>query len=306
MKKYFHLFILPFVIFSCTSGIDRDSLSVGQLHNEGLEHLVNAIKTKSSPLSFDAISSAVNDFVQQYELDNDVSQDPVLLSAAGRNEYRRLNAILLHSDNINDIDTLLLKIQDWADSLFMFSNLDIEEKTFLLETGDIAYNSVQYWNDNAEGVASLIADFLNSDNNEVNGRPAGNIRVTGRIVSEDGQGVPGAVVVVQGTNVGVMANYDGVFELVVPNGDNIYLVISYIGFQDVTIRVGTNNNIGTILIREDYSILYDYPGNSGSYPSGSTVGNIAILAAHDAVGYLMSRNVGMSIVNSMLAGFSLL
>lgn len=268
--------------------------------------MVNAIKTKSSSFSFDAISSVVNDFAQQYELDNEVSQDPVILSAVGRNEYRRLNAILLHSDNINDIDTLLLKIQNWADSLFLLSNLSLDERTFLLETGDIAYNSVQYWNDNAEGVTALIVDFLQADNNAVNGRPAGNRKVTGKIVSEDGEGVVGAAVVVQGTNIGVVANYDGVFELLVPNGDDIYLVISYIGYQDATIRVGTNSNIGTILIREDYSILYDYPGNSGSYPSGSTVGNIAILAAHDAVGYLMSRNVGMSIVNSMLAGFSLL
>lgn len=305
MKKYFHYFILLFVIFSCTNSIDHDSLSVGQLHNEGLDHLVNAIKTKSSSFSFDAISSVVNDFAQQYELDNEVSQDPVILSAVGRNEYKRLNAILLHSDNVNDIDTLLLKIQDWSDSLSMLSNLDVAEKTFLLETGDIAYNSVLYWNENAVGVSSLIADFIYS-NNEVNGRPEGSKKVTGRIVSEDGEGVPGAAVVVQGTNVGGVANYDGDFEFLVPNGNNVYLVISCIGFQDVTIRVGSNSNIGTILIREDYSILYDYPDNSGSYPSGSTVGNIAVLAAHDAVGYLMNRNVGMSIVNSMLAGFGLL
>ena len=53
-------------------------------------------------------------------------------------------------------------------------------------------------------------------------------KVTGKVIGEDGEPVIGASIIVKGTTVGTVTDFDGNFELEVPaNGKQ--LVISYIG-----------------------------------------------------------------------------
>ena len=67
--------------------------------------------------------------------------------------------------------------------------------------------------------------------------PAGllaQMRVTGTVVDENGEGAIGANVVVEGTTVGTVTDFDGQFELNVPEGKKM-LVISYLGYKTVTV-----------------------------------------------------------------------
>ncbi|WP_154856474.1 SusC/RagA family TonB-linked outer membrane protein [Cyclobacterium xiamenense] len=76
--------------------------------------------------------------------------------------------------------------------------------------------------------------------------------ITGKIVDANGEGIPGATVLVEGTATGTASDIDGNFSLEVP--DNAVLVISYIGYESQRVEVGNQNEL-TITLSEDLSSL---------------------------------------------------
>ena len=67
-------------------------------------------------------------------------------------------------------------------------------------------------------------------------------KVTGKVIGEDGEPVIGASIIVKGTTVGTVTDFDGNFELEVPaNGKQ--LVISYIGMKSKEVVVSPNVNV---------------------------------------------------------------
>lgn len=67
---------------------------------------------------------------------------------------------------------------------------------------------------------------------------AQNRMVTGKVTSaDDGQGIPGANILVKGTNTGTTSNADGEFSISVSN--DAVLVISYIGYATQEVTVGS-------------------------------------------------------------------
>ena len=67
-------------------------------------------------------------------------------------------------------------------------------------------------------------------------------KVTGKVIGEDGEPVIGASIIVKGTTVGTVTDFDGNFELEVPaNGKQ--LVISYIGMKSKEVVVSSNVNV---------------------------------------------------------------
>lgn len=70
--------------------------------------------------------------------------------------------------------------------------------------------------------------------------PQSNVTVTGKVVDEKNQPVVGASVEVQGTNMGVSTDITGSFTIQVPPpADRKYLEISFLGYNPVTIAVGS-------------------------------------------------------------------
>lgn len=67
--------------------------------------------------------------------------------------------------------------------------------------------------------------------------------VTGTVISEeDGEGLPGATILVKGTTIGVVTDLDGNFSINVPAGSNA-LIVSYVGLATQEIPVGNRTNI---------------------------------------------------------------
>ncbi len=69
--------------------------------------------------------------------------------------------------------------------------------------------------------------------------------ITGTVTStEDGQGVPGATVLVKGTTIGTATDIDGRFSISVPAGNNV-LVFTFVGLrsQEVSIRNRSTINV---------------------------------------------------------------
>lgn len=76
--------------------------------------------------------------------------------------------------------------------------------------------------------------------------------IKGRVVDTNGQGIPGATVLVQGTNIGTATDIDGNFSFEVP--DNAVLIFSFIGYQQQVVSVGNRNEIN-VTMTEDLSSL---------------------------------------------------
>ena len=66
--------------------------------------------------------------------------------------------------------------------------------------------------------------------------------VTGQILDELGEPMIGVSVLVKGTTVGTITDFDGNYTLDVPAGKNI-LVISYIGYKTKEVTIGKNNQM---------------------------------------------------------------
>ena len=77
----------------------------------------------------------------------------------------------------------------------------------------------------------------------------GNIR---GVVSDNSGGLPGATIVVKGTNRGVVSDIDGKFALNARQGD--VLIVSYIGMENTQIKIGRKTNY-TIQLKESNSNL---------------------------------------------------
>ena len=70
--------------------------------------------------------------------------------------------------------------------------------------------------------------------------------VSGRVTGDDGQGVPGATVVVKGTTVGTATDAEGNFTLSVPSGSNT-LVISFIGYETQEVAINNRSTVNVSL-----------------------------------------------------------
>ena len=74
----------------------------------------------------------------------------------------------------------------------------------------------------------------------------GQVTVTGMVIDEDGDTLPGVSVVVPGTTVGTITNVDGLFSLQVPDASG-QLQFSFVGFQTVTIPLDGRTTLNVTL-----------------------------------------------------------
>jgi TonB-linked SusC/RagA family outer membrane protein len=79
--------------------------------------------------------------------------------------------------------------------------------------------------------------------------------VTGKVLSVDGETLPGANVVLKGSTQGTISDANGKFELVVPGADAI-LVISFVGYANSEIIVGDQTDI-TVNLTPDTGSLQE-------------------------------------------------
>ena len=80
------------------------------------------------------------------------------------------------------------------------------------------------------------------------------VSITGSIMDENGVPLAGATVVIEGTTMGVVANFDGIYtltvessELAINGGSYEFLIASYIGYQDSRIEIGNKTVVNFVL-----------------------------------------------------------
>ena len=70
--------------------------------------------------------------------------------------------------------------------------------------------------------------------------------ISGSVSDESGNPIPGATVVVEGTNTGVVTDFDGNYQIDASTGDQ--LTFSSLGFASQTITVGNQDQINVTLV----------------------------------------------------------
>ncbi|WP_162051763.1 SusC/RagA family TonB-linked outer membrane protein [Pontibacter pamirensis] len=75
------------------------------------------------------------------------------------------------------------------------------------------------------------------------------VPVSGKVLGPDGEGVPGATVVVKGTTIGTATDANGNFTLNVPNGTGT-LVVSFIGYTTQEVPINNRSNVNISLVTD--------------------------------------------------------
>jgi TonB-linked SusC/RagA family outer membrane protein len=119
----------------------------------------------------------------------------------------------------------------------------------------ILYN-ISYANANANAINSSGKDLYGNDGFSIISTEFAaqtEIKITGKVFSEDRTPLPGANIVIAGTYKGVITKVDGSYEITVPSGSSV-LEFSYVGYQKQSITVGDQTIIDVIMMPDSKSI----------------------------------------------------
>ncbi|MBO0951737.1 TonB-dependent receptor [Fibrella forsythiae] len=72
--------------------------------------------------------------------------------------------------------------------------------------------------------------------------------ITGKVTDEKNVGLPGVSVVLRGSNRGATTDANGVYKLTVPDGDNVLLTFSFVGYQSQEVTVGSRTTLNISMI----------------------------------------------------------
>ncbi|MBC9798206.1 carboxypeptidase-like regulatory domain-containing protein, partial [Sinomicrobium weinanense] len=125
------------------------------------------------------------------------------------------------------------------------------------------------------GFFVLICTVVNAQERKVSGK------VTG---ASDGLGLPGVNVVIDGTTTGVTTDWDGLYEITVPDG-NAVLKFSYIGFITKKITVGDQQEVN-VALEEDVSKLDEVVViGYGSQKKSDITGSVSSVKSEELAAY---------------------
>ncbi|MEO9892413.1 TonB-dependent receptor [Aurantibacter sp.] len=124
------------------------------------------------------------------------------------------------------------------------------------------------------------------------------IKVSGSVVTELDEPLPGVSIISQGTTIGTTTDFDGNFEIQVPN--NSILEFSYIGFQTQEVNVSNSQPLTVILIEDasqlDEVVVIGY----GTVKKSDITGSLSSVKS-DEISAIPSSNV-MQALNGRAAG----
>lgn len=119
------------------------------------------------------------------------------------------------------------------------------------------------------------------------------ITVTGAVVDQDNEPLPGVYVVIEGTNTGVVTDANGRFSIQVPNAE-ANLVFSYVGFNSETVAVAGKSVVNVTLIPDITSLDEVVVIGYGTQRKEAVTGSVASLKG-DVVKDVPSANISQAL-----------
>ena len=131
--------------------------------------------------------------------------------------------------------------------------------------------------------------------NPVEAVQADNVTISGQVVDENGQPVPGVGVVVAGTTIGTTADLDGYFSLEVPANATVQFIS--VGFETLEVAVNGRADLGVITLKVENTLLDQVVVvGYGSQRKVDLTGSVAIVDADEM------NKVSHSNISTMLEG----
>jgi iron complex outermembrane receptor protein len=107
------------------------------------------------------------------------------------------------------------------------------------------------------------------------------LTVSGRIIDSDtGEGLPGATVLVKGTSLGTITDFDGYYTLELPSNDEI-LKISFVGFLTQEVSTTGKSTLNLELLTDLSSLDEVVVVGYGSVKKSDVTGSLAVVGSED-------------------------
>lgn len=131
-------------------------------------------------------------------------------------------------------------------------------------------------------------------------------QISGRVLGEDGQGIPGVNIQIKSTTRGTTSDVNGNYRLTVPNQAGNVLVFSYIGYATQEIPIGTQSTINTSLVVDNKTlgevVVVGYGTQRKRDITGSVVSvseeTLKEVPAPNLVNQLKGRAAGVTVVSN--------
>lgn len=116
-------------------------------------------------------------------------------------------------------------------------------------------------------------------------------QVTGKIVSKDGEGLPGASVLVKGTSQGAATDINGAYKITIPSTGNVVLVVKFIGYTTQEVAVGTRSQVN-VTLQEDAGKLLNEVNivniGYGTVSKDAITGSVSSVSSKDIANFPVS------------------
>jgi TonB-dependent starch-binding outer membrane protein SusC len=188
-----------------------------------------------------------------------------------------VNAINLKSRLEKNLDAVLkplgLQYKKAKDGTYLITRVPVG---FLTGKGGTIFTEPS-----ASTNSDSIREVTSNENGQVVSEVA-EVRVTGKVTDDQGQGLPGVSVVLKGTSVGTATDSDGGYALTAPVG-NETLVFSFIGFTTEEVPINNRTTIDVKLLPDVKSLSEVVVVGYGQQKKVTVTGSVATVKGSDLV-----------------------
>ncbi len=132
------------------------------------------------------------------------------------------------------------------------------------------------------------------------------VEITGRVVGEDGNALPGVNIQVKSTTQGTSTDAEGKYRLVLPDRANATLIFSYIGYTTQEIEVGNQTTVNVTMAVDDKTLEEVVVVGYGTQRKRDVTGSVVSVSeetlnevpAPNLVNQLKGRAAGVTIVSN--------
>lgn len=117
--------------------------------------------------------------------------------------------------------------------------------------------------------------------------------ITGKVLDEKGEPIPGASVVVKGTTVGTSTNIEGIYQLSVPEDKDI-VIVSFVGYISQEIRIGNAANLDITLKVDEKALEEVVVVGFGEQKKVSVTGSVSSVTSE-----VLQQSSSASLANSL-------
>ena len=102
-------------------------------------------------------------------------------------------------------------------------------------------------------------------------------KINGKIIDTDGLPIAGASVVVKNSKIGTNSDFDGLYQLTIPNNPNVILIVSYLGMIPQEVTVGNENTINVVLLENVEDLKEVVVIGYGVQKKGDVTGAVGVI-----------------------------